>query len=186
LIDMNTLFERFLERALRLTVTSANVSVAAQQSDSIIWRPDVRTRYARVRPDLLLQRQERANARLPIDAKYKRYDGQKVDVGDLSQVFLYAYAYRDPEAPATPPRAILVHPSESPGEPRTMPLQVRSVAERVVDAELAVTAVHIPTILNDAEAGGGSSLDALARLVLERLPPAVREAHPIACAVVGR
>jgi 5-methylcytosine-specific restriction endonuclease McrBC regulatory subunit McrC len=105
---MNTLFERFLERALRLAVERAGVEVEAQRPDSIFWRPDVHARYARVRPDLLLQHAERTQARLPIDAKYKRYDAGKADVDDLTQVFLYAYAYRDPEATGTPPRAVLV------------------------------------------------------------------------------
>jgi 5-methylcytosine-specific restriction enzyme subunit McrC len=172
LIDMNTLFERFLERALRVAVQPVGLGVETQRSDSIFWRPDLRTRYARVRPDLLLQRAERPHARVPLDAKYKRYDNGKVDVDDLTQVFLYAYAYRDPEATGIPPRALLVHPSETPGEPRVTPLQVRSVAERVVDAELTVVAVHIPTVLNEADAGGGPSLDGLRELSLRTLPPA--------------
>ena len=62
LIDMNTLFERFLERALRVAVQPAGVGVEAQRSESIFWRPDLRARYARVRPDLLLQRAERPHA----------------------------------------------------------------------------------------------------------------------------
>lgn len=170
LIDMNTLFERFLERAFRLALQPAEVRVDAQRTDSIFWRPDTSTPYGRVRPDLLIYPATRPQARIPIDAKYKRYDDAKVDVDDLTQVFLYAYAYRDPEAIGTPPRAILVHPSETPGEPRVMPLQVRSVAERVVDAELTVLAVHIPTILDAANAGGGRSLDTIRDLILGMLP----------------
>jgi 5-methylcytosine-specific restriction enzyme subunit McrC len=161
LIDMNTLFEQFLERLLRLALLPDGVRVEVQRSDSIFWRPADRTRYARVRPDLLLHRPERPQARLPMDAKYKRYDLGRVNVDDLSQAFLYAYAYRDPEAAGAPPRAILVHPAESAGEPRTTPIQVRSVAERIVDAELAVVAIHIPTILDEVDAGGGPSLEAL-------------------------
>jgi 5-methylcytosine-specific restriction enzyme subunit McrC len=172
LIDMNTLFERFLERALRLALASAAVTVVPQRSDSIFWRPDVRRPYSRVRPDLLLQDAERPGVRLPIDAKYKRYDDQKVDAGDLTQVFLYAYAYRHPGPASGAPKAILVHPSETRGEPRQTFLQVRSVAERAVDAELAVVAVHIPTVLDEADAGGGPGLDQLGAIALNHLPPA--------------
>jgi len=167
LIDMNTLFERFLERALRLALMSAGVGMRAQRSDSIFWRADRHVPYATVRPDLLLQRDDRPQARLPVDAKYKRYDTQQVDVGDLTQVFLYAYAYRDPDAGAAP-AAMLVHPSEIPGDPRSTRLEVRSVAERRVDAQLTVVGVHIPTMLDAADAGGGPSLDAL-RDVARRL-----------------
>jgi 5-methylcytosine-specific restriction enzyme subunit McrC len=163
LIDMNRLFERFLERALRLALAPVGVEVKAQQSDSIFWRPDVRTPYARVRPDLLLHRSDRPQARLPVDAKYKRYTGGNVDVDDLTQAFLYAYAYRDPDA-VVAPHAVLVHPSEVPGDVRATPLQVRSVAERAVDAELTVLAVHIPTVLDAAEAGHGPVLDSLCSL----------------------
>jgi len=169
LIDMNTLFEQFLERVLGLALLPDGIRVEVQRSDSIFWRPDDRTRYARVRPDLLLRRPERPNARLPVDAKYKRYDLGRVNVDDLSQAFLYAYAYRDPEA-AGAPCALLVHPAESAGEPRTTPIQVRSVAERIVDAELGVVAIHIPTILDEVDAGGGPGLAALREAALDALP----------------
>ena len=173
LIDMNTLFERFAERALRLALESSGIEVKPQQSDSIFWRPDLRARYARVRPDLLAQRRERPEARLPIDAKYKRYDNRRVAVEDLTQAFLYGYAYRDPESAGSPPRAALLHPAETPGDPSMTPIQVRSVAERSVDAELTVVALHIPTVLDAADAGGGSALEALAVLVTGLLPSAL-------------
>lgn len=179
LIDMNTLFERFLERALGGALSHADVRVAAQRSNSIFWRPDTRVPYARVRPDLVLERGGLAKSRLPVDAKYKRYDNQNVDVDDLTQAFLYAYAYRDPDASDRSPRAILIHPSEVAGAPRTTPIEVRSVTDRVVDAELTVVAVHIPTILDEAEANGGPSLDALAELVLSWLPPAGDTPSPL-------
>lgn len=169
LIDMNTLFEQFLERLLGLALLPDGVRVEVQRSDSIFWRPDDRTRYARVRPDILLRRPDRSHARLPVDAKYKRYDLGRVNVDDLSQAFLYAYAYRDPEA-AGAPRALLVHPAESAGAPRTTPIQVRSVTERIVDAELGVVAVHIPTMLDEVDAGGGPGLESLRQAALAALP----------------
>lgn len=167
LVDMNRLFERFVERALALALAPLNISVTTQRSDSIFWRPDSRVRYARVRPDCLVHAGT-LSARLPVDAKYKRYAERRVDVDDLTQVFLYAYAYRDPQA-VHPPRAMLIHPSESPGDARQIPVEVRSVAERQVDAELTVVGVHIPTVLDEAETGSGSTLTALAELVVQRL-----------------
>jgi 5-methylcytosine-specific restriction enzyme subunit McrC len=167
LVDMNRLFERFVERGLALALAPLNISVTTQRSDSIFWRPDSHMRYARVRPDCVVHI-DKSSARLPVDAKYKRYFERRVDVDDLTQVFLYAYAYRDPRSP-DPPRAMLIHPSESRGKPRRIPLEVRSVAERQVDAELTVVSIHIPTVLDEAETGGGPTLTALAELVLQRL-----------------
>jgi 5-methylcytosine-specific restriction enzyme subunit McrC len=168
LIDMNTLFERFLERVLRIVLSEDTVTVEAQRSDSIFWRPDTQTRYARVRPDLLVRRADHPRAQLPIDAKYKRYDDRRVDVDDLTQAFLYAYAYRDPGATG-PPRAILVHPSETPGEPRVIPLQVRSVAERTVDADVTVIGIHIPTFLEAEDDADGSCFTPL-RCAIGEMP----------------
>jgi 5-methylcytosine-specific restriction enzyme subunit McrC len=171
LIDMNTLFERFLERTLELALRPMGVRVKAQRSDSIFWRPDHGAPYARVRPDLVLERAERQQVRLPVDAKYKRYDDRNVNVDDLTQAFLYAYAYRDPAGAPLRPRAVLVHPSETRAEPRLTRLEVRSVEERAVDAELAVLAVHIPTVLDAAERSSGRSIEVLRELLLGMLPP---------------
>src|SRR4051794_34440294 len=168
LVDMSSLFERFVERMLRCAIGSAGTG-AAQQSASIFWRPDLGKRYAHVRPDFLVQPTGESRRRLAVDAKYKRYDGRSAAAGDLTQAFLYAYAYRDP-ADATPPRAVLVHPSETPGEPTEVPVQVRSLNDQLVDAELTVLGVHIPTCIAQARAGSGSTLDALRAATLARFP----------------
>src|SRR5262249_20680804 len=85
LIDMSTLFERVLQRLLRCALCATGVTVVAQRAAPIFWRPDLRATYTGVRPDLILQRHARRQARLPLDAKYKRYDGANVDAGDLTQ-----------------------------------------------------------------------------------------------------
>jgi 5-methylcytosine-specific restriction enzyme subunit McrC len=170
LIDMNTLFERFLERVLQDALREAGIHVKAQRSDPIFWRPDTGKAYARVRPDLLVRPRESEDIHLPVDAKYKRYDGGAADVGDLTQAFLYAYAYRATGQSSETPGAILIHPIETPGAPSVTPLEVRSVVERTVDAALVVVGVHIPTILDEVARGEGIGLDRLRSLVLERLP----------------
>ncbi len=87
----------------------------------------------------------------------KRYGGgsetRKIEVADLSQAFMYAYAYRDPGS-ATPPRAALVYPSERPGQPELVRLEVGSVAERMADAQLIGIGVHIPTLLDELRTAG--------------------------------
>ena len=185
LIDMNTLFEHFVEQLLQFVLKPSGIGIAAQSSHSIFWRPDLQTRYAGVRPDILLDRGQGGPERLPLDAKYKRYDSSKVEVGDLTQVFLYAYAYRQTPA-AEVPRAVLLHPSETPGVPVLVPLQVHSVDERSVDAEIAVLGVHIPTVLAEVKLGWGPALEALRVLLLAQLPSAaITVGAPLAAADAG-
>jgi 5-methylcytosine-specific restriction enzyme subunit McrC len=147
-IDMNALFERFVERLLREALTDEAVDITAQQRDSIFWRPDLARPYAAIRPDIVVQRRSTPPSRVPLDAKYKRYDSRAVAVEDLTQAFLYAYAYRERDS-STPPRALLAYPSETSGPPKTFNVQVRSVAERAIDAELTAIAIHIPTALHE-------------------------------------
>ncbi len=163
LIDMNKLFERFVERALETILDDALFRIRAQRSESIFWDATEHRRYARVRPDLLVERRDRAQVRLPVDAKYKRYGGsetRKIVVADLSQAFMYAYAYRDPGS-TTPPRAALVYPSERPGQPELVRLEVKSVAERMVDAQLIGIGVHIPTLLDELRTAGDRAGEAI-------------------------
>jgi hypothetical protein len=44
---------------------------------------------------------------VPIDAKYKRYDERRVNIEDVYQAFLYAFAYA---APTRPPSSFLIYP----------------------------------------------------------------------------
>jgi 5-methylcytosine-specific restriction enzyme subunit McrC len=167
LIDMSAVFERFLEHALRALLDTERHRVRVQKGRTIVWDATRGLQYAGVRPDLLVERRDRTDIRLPVDAKYKPYGegGRKIQVGDLSQAFLYAYAYRNTDSP-DPPSAVLVYPSKHPGPPETQRLEVQSVAQRKVDAVIQGLGVHVPTLLDELESGTpGSTVVAIRRVI---------------------
>jgi 5-methylcytosine-specific restriction enzyme subunit McrC len=167
-LNMNLLFEQFVTRVLEEAVDSGRFEVIPQlRSKSIIWRLDRDESYTSLVPDLLVQRRDRATARVPLDAKYKLYGAaRKVDAGDLAQVFLYSYAYADPDAPeASVPPAAIIHPVRRPGSPEVFDLEVRREAGALQRAKLRVMGVHIPTLLDEVDAGEGPALAAMSEHV---------------------
>jgi 5-methylcytosine-specific restriction enzyme subunit McrC len=173
LIDLAQVFERFVSRLVADTLGTDAYVIAEQKRSSIYWRGDTQKPYASVRPDLLVAARQAGGVALPIDAKYKRYgpDGRSYDSGDLSQAFVYAYAYRPPVG-AGAPRALLIHPSTKAAEIATTALQVRSVDDNYVNAEVTGIGVHIPTMLDAVEMNGRASvLDDLRDLIVAAIPP---------------
>ena len=138
LLDMNLLFQQFIERYLEWTLRGSGLRLHAQRRDRSILYDLTRSQpYATVIPDLLLENPA-TGAHLPIDAKYKCYDDGKVSNADIYQAFLYAYAYQGGEER---PRALLIYPSKQPSALRT-DLQVRNSMQRV-GAEVQVVGVNI-------------------------------------------
>ena len=139
---MNRLFEDFVEHVVRWRApgTSPGASSAARPLDypGCRDRPPVR----RIIPDLLVE-EPGGPRRLAVDAKYKLYDDTKISVDDVSQSFLYAYAYaRHSERP---PAALLLFPSTS-GRPTTTRLRIRS-AGGLARAAITGIAIPIPALL---------------------------------------
>lgn len=98
LLDMNRVFERFIERDLTRRMNPP-FRVASQSRDleAFRWQSNPRGRRAPViRPDLVLFQGGRTMA--VADAKYKDYDRQAVSTSDLFQVTTYAYACGASEA----------------------------------------------------------------------------------------
>lgn len=148
LIDMSKLFERFVEKLLRASHPSG-LQIRAQQSHSIFWDADRQTNYGRVRPDFLVESRSRDRRRLPLDAKYKRYSGpqgRKISAEDLSQAFIYAYAFREPSSPDDPV-AVIVYPSELPDGDDLIHIEVHNTAESLIEAKVIGVGLHIPSIL---------------------------------------
>lgn len=148
LIDMNRLFERFLER-LAEVVLGPTWLVERQRRRSIVWDRERRRAYSTIRPDIVVARREHPVHRVTIDAKYKLYNGGNVDAGDVAQSFVYAYAHSATSDAL--PKAIIVHPSSS-GELTTQTLAIRR-ADALSAAELSIVGIPIPQVLDEVEQG---------------------------------
>lgn len=136
LLNMNELFELFVEWLVRTCMIGSDVDVVAQHRDaSILWR-GARS-WGAVRPDLLVRSADRA---LAIDAKYKRYDLKRLAIGDVYQLFLYAHAFLGFTAV---PRSLLLYPSLSQAEELEVQLRPRGVAE----ASVHCLGVSLPPLL---------------------------------------
>lgn len=99
----------FVFRLVDTLVAKADVRVHYQRADrSIILNASTGQPYARVVPDILVERRADATIRIAIDAKYKLYDERRLSSGDVYQSFLYAYAYGDTSG-QTLPTALVVY-----------------------------------------------------------------------------
>lgn len=109
LIDMNKLFQGFIERFLRDLFTGSAVEIRTQdhREMNIVWEADEHKNKS-IRPDIVLRDRTERRHQLVADAKYKRYDEKDITSGDIYQLFLYSYAY-DRESR----RACLFYPSET-------------------------------------------------------------------------
>ena len=104
LINMNVLFERFVEWLIKLAYEGADVEVQAQKRNSSLIT--VNGQYRRsIAPDLVVGQPGRSIA---IDAKYKRYDDGDISPSDVYQLLLYAQCYT---GFSTIPTSYLVYPS---------------------------------------------------------------------------
>lgn len=116
MIDMNEIFESFVEQLVKEVIAGTGATVDAQWSDGTILRSQSRP-YGRLRPDLLVRR---SAGTLAVDAKYKRYDERKIDASDLYQLFVYAQAYAGSGGEV--PTSVLLHPASAPGDVRSIEL----------------------------------------------------------------
>lgn len=112
LLNMNDLFEHFLERLYRDRFSEHNLQVQSQyRQTAAVYDRQTGDSYKEIRPDLLLQNPLTGH-RLPVDAKYKRYDDKPVSSGDIYQLSAYAQALSRPDGPH--PSAALLYPSRKP------------------------------------------------------------------------
>jgi 5-methylcytosine-specific restriction enzyme subunit McrC len=144
LLDMNLVFERFVAKLLIDACVGTDVRVQRQASTrSIVVDAGTLRSYASVRPDILTEDRGVSPHRVrALDTKYKLYDDKRLDVSDLYQGFLYAYAFHNRDT-SEERVATLVFPSRSSRESHRLLVQsrdgvqgaiVRAVGVDLVDA----------------------------------------------------
>ena len=166
LLDMNRLFERFVERVLQVALASRGVDLLFQhRTGSVVRRADSGRTYSQLIPDVLV-RSEQPVATWPIDAKYKRYSERKVDPSDIAQVFLYATSLGVQEG-ERPPHALIIYPAEAHDLEHT-PLAVRRLQGTLL-ASITALGIPIPRVVDEVASyeGPNSLIDAVADAVLE-------------------
>lgn len=145
LLDMNSLFEQFLNKYLTEILRKNRLTIAYQHHDqSIIWDIFQNRSYSQIIPDFLVSNGSASN-RLAVDAKYKIYDSHKVDPGDIAQVFLYAYAYDH----SSQPTAVLIYPTEEKSDQRAS-MMIRQ-SNQSNGARIHVLGINIPEALAEIQ-----------------------------------
>jgi 5-methylcytosine-specific restriction enzyme subunit McrC len=130
LINMNRLWEAVVHRlATEAAATLGGSSVPATGERSIVVHEQNRATRS-FRPDVLLRLRPDDQSRVPVDAKYKRYDQQAVDAADIHQLLTYAYGYRRADEV---PRALIVHPAELGSVCRSVTVRAPSGQLSVID-----------------------------------------------------
>jgi 5-methylcytosine-specific restriction enzyme subunit McrC len=166
LLDMNTLFEHFMEVALRFALGGKGLQVRFQQRNPfVVWDVTRQRSYTTIIPDFVIEPHEGPASRLTVDAKYKDYDGRRLDTSDVYQSFLYAFAY---SGRTGQPRSLVIHPSENPSGSHRR-LQIRT-GPSGNDALLDIIGVYVPSLLEELRARRrGPHAEALAARVVEAM-----------------
>lgn len=109
LVNMNRLWEAVVRRLAAGAATSLGADTGSSLDDRAITVHEPNHARRSFRPDVLLRLHAEDESRVPIDAKYKRYEQSAVDSDDLHQLLTYAHGYRHVDEA---PRAFIVHPTE--------------------------------------------------------------------------
>lgn len=170
LLDMNRLFERFIERVLQIAVSARGIRLSFQQrSGSVVRRADTGRTYSQLIPDVLARANE-PQVTWPIDAKYKRYSERRIDSSDIAQIFLYATAL-GVQTGERAPHALIVYPAESSQLEQT-PLAVRSARGKEL-ATVTALGVPIPRVLDEVaiKEQAGTVVPAITDAILKPIEP---------------
>ena len=132
LINMNALFERFVEWLIARAYDGADVDVQAQERNPSLIKVNGQHRRT-IAPDLVLSQPGRSIA---IDAKYKRYGEREIDSADLYQLLLYAQCYT---GFTSVPTSYMVYPA-----PQTQ--QAPTVVELTVPTDYGLRTVRVQAI----------------------------------------
>jgi 5-methylcytosine-specific restriction enzyme subunit McrC len=164
LLDMNQLFEAFVEKLVRQLIGRDGRVHAQFRDRSILWDVTRGKPYGQIRPDLLIESHDEPPSRLVLDAKYKLYDEKKIGSADIYQSFLYAFAYA---MPGTLPQSLLIYPAGSTRSDNQV-IRVKHRSERRL-AQIEAVGIHLPTVFNELMQQDRPHLQALQTLCLHML-----------------
>lgn len=162
LLNMNEVFEQFVERLMRDVCAGTAMEVSTQERfGKVIRNLDTGRTYSNIRPDLMIRSPDGA---FPVDAKYKRYDLRKLSTADIYQTFLYAYALSQG---STEPRALVMFPSDGPSPGHRLAVQGFHDRER---ATVTAVGIDVPGVLDSI---GTPRLDEILHDLRDSLNPAL-------------
>jgi 5-methylcytosine-specific restriction enzyme subunit McrC len=144
LIDMNSLFERFVHKLIEFCLGTAYRVQYQMKMRSILWDADRDRPYSAVIRDFQLIGLE---GNLIVDAKYKL--GKKLDNADIYQCFLYAQAFGG--ATEAPSQSVLLVPSLT-GSVEHSRLEVRDT-QGARKSILHIVAFPVAAAVDEMQAG---------------------------------
>ena len=157
MLNMSRLFEQFVSCLVEQMVVDREIRVDRQAIDgSVLWNPDAHRPFGNVRPDLMLVG-DGGRMRLPIDAKYKNYDGNKLQPDDTYQSAIYALALARSSVPNRMRTCVLVYPSLERGTVHRQRVQVR-IAETGT-AEIVAVGLPVAELLSKLHSADRASLE---------------------------
>ncbi|MDS1116637.1 hypothetical protein RD149_23090 [Gordonia westfalica] len=169
LIDMNRLFEQFVEWLIAQVMLAPEIVVQTQERNSSVISVNGASRRS-IAPDIVLHSGMRKCA---IDSKYKQYDDKSISNEDIYQLLLYAQCY---VGFTHTPTSYLVFPASGAQTPEmTVELAVPSEGD---ERKVRIRAVGIPlaAIVADLRRGETEHLDttisALRRVLSSAVPSA--------------
>ncbi|MGW7205182.1 McrC family protein [Streptomyces sp. NPDC054837] len=158
LIDMNGLFESFGTRLLREASEGTGCAVRDQaRHRGVLFDERTERPYGEVRPDVLVSGSVGGEPLcLPVDFKYKLYEGRKLSPADLYQAALYAQALaRQPSG--GPPTCVLIHPGD--GSAARESVAVRRW-DGTTSARVRSVSLHLPSVLGALEGAERAAVQA--------------------------
>jgi 5-methylcytosine-specific restriction enzyme subunit McrC len=152
LLDMNSLFEKFVSKWLTRVLDSYGWQFLSQHSESsLIVNARTDKTEISLRPDVLLKRTVPKRTVIPLDAKYKLIDQRSVDPTDIYQAFVYAQTLSSCHQTESAPGAILVYPRSAEGESLTdLRVQTR---DRFGIATVAAIGIDVRRAISNQRSG---------------------------------
>ena len=141
MIDMNSIFERFITRLVEDSIAGTGYTVDAQAPlRAVIRDDDTRRSYTTLRPDLVVSSAD--GSAVPIDVKYKLYERRRFSTADIYQAFTYAYALGEHDGE---PRAGVIYPAHQPMSRPTLSIKP---LEGPVAARIVGVGIDVPGVLS--------------------------------------